>query len=120
MPTPSPARLAPPPPTPHNQAKQNAQTGANTVVGQATAQGRKVAKVAQKNTTTVLDTAISAVDETVAEATDAVESTVDTTPGSGTPYEQWTKADLLARAKEMDIEGRTTMSKRQLIAALRA
>jgi len=99
---------------------KNARTGANTVAGQAKAQGRKVAKAAGKNTTKVLDTAISAVDETVADATDTVERTVDTTPGSGTPYEQWTKADLLARAKELDVEGRTTMSKRELIAALRA
>jgi hypothetical protein len=99
---------------------KNAQTGANTVVGQAAAQGRKVVQVAEKNTTKVLDTAISTVDDAVTEATDAVEGVVDTAPGSGTPYEQWTKADLLARAKEVGVEGRTTMSTRDLIAALRA
>ena len=32
--------------------------------------------------------------------------TSSTTPGSGTPYEQWTKAELVERAKELDIEGR--------------
>lgn len=102
---------------------KNAQTGANTVVGQAAAQGRKVAKVAETNTTKVIDTAISAVDEAVTEATEvvegAVEDVVETTPGSGKPYEQWTKAELLERARELEIEGRTSMSKRQLITALR-
>ncbi|MDQ3468585.1 MAG: Rho termination factor N-terminal domain-containing protein, partial [Actinomycetota bacterium] len=33
---------------------------------------------------------------------------------------QWTKAELLARAKELDIDGRSGMSKGQLIKALRA
>ena len=42
-----------------------------------------------------------------------------TTPGSGRPYEQWTKAELLERAKELDVEGRSGLNKKQLIAALR-
>ena len=99
---------------------KNAQTGTNTVVGQAAAQGRKVAKVAEKNTSKVIDTAIKNVEDAADAVEGVVEDVVDTAPGSGTPYEQWTKADLLARAKETGVEGRTTMSKRQLIAALRA
>ena len=34
-------------------------------------------------------------------------------------YEDRTKAELLERAQELDIEGRSQMNKRQLIAALR-
>jgi len=41
-------------------------------------------------------------------------------PKSGTPYEQWTKAQLIERAREVDIEGCGSMNKTQLIAALRA
>lgn len=83
---------------------KSAQTSARQVSGQATAQGRKVAEKAEANTTKLLDDAIQAVDD-------------DAKPNK--PYEQWTKADLLDRAKELGIEGRTTMSKRQLITALR-
>lgn len=38
---------------------------------------------------------------------------------SGKPYEKWTKDELYQRAQELDIEGRSTMNKRQLIEALR-
>jgi hypothetical protein len=41
-------------------------------------------------------------------------------PGRGTRYENWTKTDLYERAGELDIAGRSGMSKTQLIAALRA
>ena len=40
-----------------------------------------------------------------------VEDQVDDQPGSGTPYEQWTKAELVERARELDIEGRTGLNK---------
>lgn len=80
---------------------------ANTkeVVGQARAQGRRGAAE-------IDDVA----DSTARRAVDAV----DDGPSSGTPYEQWSKADLYERAQELDIEGRSAMSKRELIAALRA
>lgn len=98
---------------------KTARTNVSTVAGQAAAQSRKVAKTAETSTTTVIDTAINAVDEAVTETNDVVEDAVETTPGSGRPYERWTKAELLERARELEIEGRTTMSKRQLITALR-
>ena len=91
-----------------------ARTGARTVAGQASAQGARVSKAASTEATSLLDSAIDAVEETVED----VET--DEQPGSGTPYEQWTKAQLVERAKELDIEGRSGMSKGQLIAALRA
>ena len=39
--------------------------------------------------------------------------------GSSPAYEEWTKSDLYDRAKEIGIDGRSTMDKSQLIAALR-
>ncbi len=39
--------------------------------------------------------------------------------GSAPPYEEWTKEELYDRAKEVGIEGRSQMSKRRLIDALR-
>jgi hypothetical protein len=77
---------------------------AKQVVGQTTAQARRVATTTTEEVTDVLDSAIDA---------------VDPTPGSGKPYEQWTKAELLNRAQELGIEGRTTLNKKQLISALR-
>lgn len=39
--------------------------------------------------------------------------------GQSPPYEEWTKSDLYDRAKEIGIDGRSTMSKDELIDALR-
>ncbi|WP_339113104.1 Rho termination factor N-terminal domain-containing protein [Thioclava sp. GXIMD2076] len=39
--------------------------------------------------------------------------------GKAPPYEDWTKADLYARAQEIGIDGRSKMSKPELIDALR-
>ncbi len=39
--------------------------------------------------------------------------------GKAPPYEEWTKDDLYARAQEIGIDGRSDMSKDQLIQALR-
>jgi hypothetical protein len=35
------------------------------------------------------------------------------------PYEKWSKRELYDRAKEIDIEGRSSMTKSELIGALR-
>lgn len=40
--------------------------------------------------------------------------------GSSPAYEDWTKDDLYERAKELDIDGRSDMSKGELIKALRS
>jgi len=41
--------------------------------------------------------------------------------GGGSPaYEDWTRDDLYERAQQLDIEGRSEMTKRELIEALRA
>jgi hypothetical protein len=39
--------------------------------------------------------------------------------GASPSYDEWTKEDLYERAKELDIEGRSDMSKAELIDALR-
>lgn len=40
--------------------------------------------------------------------------------GQSPPYEEWTKDDLYDRAAELDVEGRSDMTKDELINALRA
>jgi hypothetical protein len=83
---------------------KSATTGLHEVSGQVRAQGERVSKETSKATKRVLDTADRA---------------VSTEPTSGTPYEKWTRADLYHRAQELDVDGRATMNKQQLIAALR-
>ncbi|KIT16078.1 DUF7218 family protein [Jannaschia aquimarina] len=39
--------------------------------------------------------------------------------GKAPPYEEWTKDELYERAQELDVEGRSDMTKDELIAALR-
>lgn len=39
--------------------------------------------------------------------------------GKAKPYEEWTKEDLYERAQEIGIDGRSKMTKAELIAALR-
>ena len=39
--------------------------------------------------------------------------------GKASPYEEWTKDELYDRAQELDIEGRSDMTKDELISALR-
>ena len=39
--------------------------------------------------------------------------------GKAPPYEEWTRDDLYQRAQELDIDGRSSMSKDELITALR-
>ena len=40
--------------------------------------------------------------------------------GSQPPYEEWTKDELYDRARELDVDGRSDMTKGELIEALRA
>ena len=39
--------------------------------------------------------------------------------GKAKPYEEWTKKELYKQSKNVGIEGRSTMNKKQLISALR-
>ena len=40
--------------------------------------------------------------------------------GKASPYEEWTRDDLYDRAQELDIDGRSDMTKDELIKALRS
>ena len=39
--------------------------------------------------------------------------------GRASPYEEWTRDELYERAQELDVDGRSHMTKDELIAALR-
>lgn len=81
-----------------------ARTGAKEVAGQTRAQGKRAAERVDQ-----------AANRTVDRATNVVENA----PAPGTPYESWTKEQLYERAQSLDIDGRSTMNKQQLIKALR-
>lgn len=81
-----------------------ARRGGAEVAGQVEAQGEAVADAVSHESHRVADRAVQAVSDT---------------PGSGTPYEEWTREQLYERAQELDVDGRSTMSKAQLIRALR-
>lgn len=81
----------------------SAAVGTRTVTGQAKAQVSQTAAVAEEQTIDLLDA-----------ATDAVDG-----KPSGS-YDSWTRDELYERAQELDLDGRSTMSKRELIAALRS
>ncbi len=46
-------------------------------------------------------------------------TTVGKRGGSAPAYDDWSKSDLYERAKDVGVEGRSSMSKQQLIKALR-
>ena len=81
-----------------------ARNGTREVAGQVRAQGEKVGDVIEKEANKTVDKAIRAASD----------------KPTGKPYEQWTKAQLLERAKELGISGVSTMSKGELIDALRS
>lgn len=81
-----------------------ASIGAKEVAGQARAQG---------------DRASAQLDQIADRTARRATAIVSGGPSSGTRYEDWTKQELYERAQELDIDGRSGMSKPQLIAALR-
>ena len=52
-------------------------------------------------------------------AADTSRSEVGRKGGSSPAYEDWTKDDLLERARELDVRGRSSMTKSELVDALR-
>lgn len=85
-----------------DRVEKSATTGVNTVTGQAKAQAKQTTTVARDEASSLLDRATRSVEGNDTERLDA-----------------WTKADLYQRAQELDIQGRSTMSKSQLVSALR-
>lgn len=82
-----------------------ARRNTNEAVGQARAQTTRSGRAAERGAIALLDDAARAVD-----------------PGNGSPavLDEWTKAELYDRAQELDIQGRSTMGKRELIDAIHA
>ena len=85
-------------------------------VGQATVGAKEVSGQARAQATRASNRIEQVAERTADRAIDVVEGG----PSSGTPYESWSKDDLYERAQELEIDGRSTMNKRELIAALRA
>lgn len=103
-------------------------TGARTTTGQARSAVRRTSMVARTTAKQTIGQAKrqasatgaasrTAAGELLDDATAAIDP--DASP-RGIAYEDWTKSELYERAQELDIEGRSSMSKRQLIAALRS
>ncbi len=74
-------------------------------IGQTRAQTKRTGRAAQTSATALLD-----------DASRAIEPDGDGRPAS---LDDWTKADLYERAQQLDIDGRSTMSKRELVQAIR-
>lgn len=105
-----------------------AETAVSTTVGQARSAVDRTTKMAKKtaNETTgqaraqasrTVDAAAQATSALLDDATRAVEPDGNGRPAS---LDNWSKAELYERAQELDIEGRSSMSKRELVKALRA
>jgi hypothetical protein len=77
----------------------------NEAVGQTRAQTARSGRAAERGAVALLDDATRAVEPSEASAAD---------------LDEWTKAELYDRAQELDIPGRSTMDKRELIDAIQA
>ena len=83
-----------------------AQRTSKEAIGQAKAQSTLTGRAAASSATALLD-----------DATRAIEPDGDGKPAS---LDDWSKADLYERAQELDIDGRSSMSKRALANAIRS
>jgi hypothetical protein len=81
----------------------SARSGIKTVAGQARAEAEQTSDVTKTEASSALGRAARAFDG------DSTER-----------LEQWTKADLYERAQELGIDGRSKMSKGELVSALRS
>lgn len=86
-----------------DRVEQSAKTGVNTVTGQAKAQAGITADLVEAEASSLLGRANRSIE---GDATDRLE--------------KWTKAELYERAQELDVDGRSGMSKKQLVSALRS
>ncbi len=100
-----------------------ATTETKKVAGQASAQAKRVVRTAKAQGAEVAGEGRTA----MADAIDATESMLDSVAGriesvepKSTDYEKWSKDELYDKAQELDIAGRSTMSKDELIGALRS
>lgn len=105
-----------------------AATSTKTSAGQASSAVTRTAKVAgdtarqtagqvRAETAQTVDAASKAAEQLLDEGARAIDPD---RPNPGVPYGQWTKAQLYDRAQELDIDGRSSMTKKQLVSALRS
>ena len=107
---------------------RTARTGTNTTVGQAKSAVERTSKMARataKQTVGQATSQMASTGSTARESTgelldDATAATDPDAAPRGIAYEEWTKSDLYDRAQALDIDGRSSMTKRELIAALRS
>ncbi len=105
-----------------------ARSGAKQTTGQATSAVNRTAKMADTTAKQTVGQAKTAANRTAGAAHDAAGDLLDDAtatvdpdaPPRGVAYEAWTKSDLYDRAQVMDIDGRSAMSKTELIKALRS
>ena len=88
------------------RTSSTAQRTSKETIGQARAQAKITGKAARQSATALLD-----------DATRAIEPHCDGKPAA---IDDWTKAELYERAQELDIDGRSSMSKAELVRALRS
>lgn len=88
------------------RTSSTAQRTSKETIGQARAQAKITGKAARQSATALLD-----------DATRAIEPDGDGKPAA---IDDWTKAELYERAQELDIDGRSSMSKAELVRALRS
>jgi len=88
------------------RTSSTAQRTSKETIGQAKAQSKLTGQAAERSATALLDDATRAVEpESV---------------GRPAALDDWSKADLYERAQEFEIDGRGSMSKRELVRALRS
>jgi methyl-accepting chemotaxis protein len=111
-----------------DRTAQMAETTAKQTAGQAKSAVKRTSKVAETTTKQTIGQAkrqaaatAAATQDATGELLDDATATVDPDAAPrGIAYEEWTKSDLYDRAQVLDIDGRSGMSKRELIAALRS
>ncbi len=111
-----------------DSVRSTAATSAKTSVGQATSAVNRTAKVAGDTARQTAGQVRAEAEQTIDAATQAAEQLLDDgaqavdpdRPNPGVPYSQWSKAQLYERAQQLDVDGRSSMSKKQLVTALRA
>lgn len=106
---------------------ETAKGAAGATVDTARRSAGRTGKTARSGAKDTTSTAKKGARKTAKEAKSGARSTADSAkqasgsdkPGPGVAYEEWTKADLYERAQELDISGRSSMNKSELIDALR-
>lgn len=105
------------------QVARAARTGVRQTTGQAEAQAEtvsdEVTTQAQGFRHRFSET-VRSLRNAIADAADRLATRLEDGTDEVGPYETWTKEDLYERAQELDIEGRSTMTKQELIRTLRA